>query len=256
MRTRRTAVMVLDRCAGEIPELAAVWFGEARYALVDLWADYLELRSRHSPSTSTGRSLPARSSKHSRPGPIKMPWDPGTTPLPGRHRHRMRRDDPPPPDRQHHDDHEIPRRPGAIARYRSRQSGLPTGLLGRFFGRAMESATAPANNRALAALDLSQPRTILEVGFGQGRTVAELVDAATASSASTPHQPWSPKPPPATAPHVGTVASRCSTATGPPSRSPMTAPTRRSPSTPSTSCPTPQRPSPISPASCDPAAPS
>jgi SAM-dependent methyltransferase len=66
-------------------------------------------------------------------------------------------------------------RPGAIARLRSRQSGLPTGLLGRFFGRAMESATAPANNRALAALDLSEPRTVLEVGFGQGRTVAELV---------------------------------------------------------------------------------
>ena len=65
-------------------------------------------------------------------------------------------------------------RPGAIARLRSRQSGLPTGLLGRFFGRAMESATAPANNRALAALDLSQPRTILEVGFGQGRTIADL----------------------------------------------------------------------------------
>ena len=54
-----------------------------------------------------------------------------------------------------------PGRPGAIARLRSRQSGLPTGLLGRFFGRAMESATAPANNRALAALDLSEPRTVL-----------------------------------------------------------------------------------------------
>ena len=70
---------------------------------------------------------------------------------------------------------EISVRPGAIARYRSRQSGLPTGLLGRLFGRAMESATGPANDRALAALDLDQPRTILDVGFGQGRTVAELV---------------------------------------------------------------------------------
>jgi len=45
MHARRTAIMVLDRCAGEIPELAAVWFGEGRYALVDLWKQYLELRA-------------------------------------------------------------------------------------------------------------------------------------------------------------------------------------------------------------------
>lgn len=44
MRSRRTAIMVLDRCAIEIPELAAMWFGEGRYALVDLWSGYLELR--------------------------------------------------------------------------------------------------------------------------------------------------------------------------------------------------------------------
>lgn len=66
-------------------------------------------------------------------------------------------------------------RPGFVDRLRSRQSGLPTGLLGRLIGRAMVSATAGANDRAVAALDLSEPRTVLDVGFGQGRTAANLL---------------------------------------------------------------------------------
>jgi SAM-dependent methyltransferase len=70
-----------------------------------------------------------------------------------------------------------PARPGYTGRLRSRQSGLPSGVLGRIFGRAMEGATARANDRALAMVDLSRPRTILEVGFGQGRTAAVLVRA-------------------------------------------------------------------------------
>jgi len=39
----------------------------------------------------------------------------------------------------------------------------------------MVGATADSNDRALAMPDLSQPRTVLEVGFGQGRTAAVLV---------------------------------------------------------------------------------
>jgi ubiquinone/menaquinone biosynthesis C-methylase UbiE len=39
----------------------------------------------------------------------------------------------------------------------------------------MEGATADSNDRALAMLDLSNTRTVLDVGFGQGRTVAVLV---------------------------------------------------------------------------------
>lgn len=66
-------------------------------------------------------------------------------------------------------------RPGAVARLRSRQSGLPTGVLGRIIGRAMVSATADSNDRALAALDLTEPSTVLEVGFGQGRTASNIV---------------------------------------------------------------------------------
>lgn len=69
----------------------------------------------------------------------------------------------------------ISTRPGVIGRLRSRQSGLPSGLLGRIFGRAMESTTADHNDQALALLDLSQPQTVLDIGFGQGRTAAVLV---------------------------------------------------------------------------------
>ena len=71
---------------------------------------------------------------------------------------------------------EVAVRPGVIGRVRSRQSGLPSGLLGRIFGRAIVSDTADANDRALAVLALDRPSTVLEIGFGQGRTAAVLLD--------------------------------------------------------------------------------
>jgi ubiquinone/menaquinone biosynthesis C-methylase UbiE len=71
---------------------------------------------------------------------------------------------------------EVAARPGVIGRVRSRQSGLPSGLLGRIFGRAMVRDTADANDRALSVLALDRPNTVLEVGFGQGRTAAVLLD--------------------------------------------------------------------------------
>jgi SAM-dependent methyltransferase len=69
-----------------------------------------------------------------------------------------------------------PRRPNAINRLRSRQAGLPTGLLGRFIGRVMVKDTATSNDRALELLELVGTETVLEVGFGQGRTVAKLLE--------------------------------------------------------------------------------
>jgi ubiquinone/menaquinone biosynthesis C-methylase UbiE len=69
------------------------------------------------------------------------------------------------------------RRPGLVGRLRSRQAGHPSGLLGHIVGRLMVKGTAGANDRALAHLDLTEPRTILDVGFGQGRTAAVLVRA-------------------------------------------------------------------------------
>jgi ubiquinone/menaquinone biosynthesis C-methylase UbiE len=66
-------------------------------------------------------------------------------------------------------------RPGLVGRFRSRQSGHPTGLIGRIFGRAMVKDTAAANDRAIELLDLHEPATVLEIGFGQGRTAAVLL---------------------------------------------------------------------------------
>jgi len=52
---------------------------------------------------------------------------------------------------------------------------MPTGLLGRIVGRAMVKDTAHANDRALAMLDIDRPCTVLDVGFGQGRSAAMLL---------------------------------------------------------------------------------
>lgn len=65
--------------------------------------------------------------------------------------------------------------PGWLGRFRSRQSGHPSGWVGRFFGRVMVTATAPANDRAIELLALDAPEVVLDVGCGQGRTLAELV---------------------------------------------------------------------------------
>ena len=66
--------------------------------------------------------------------------------------------------------------PGLIGRIRSRQAGHPSGLLGRIIGRAMVKDTAAANDRAVELLELGEPSTVLEVGYGQGRTAATLLD--------------------------------------------------------------------------------
>lgn len=67
-------------------------------------------------------------------------------------------------------------RPGLVGRYRSRQSGLPSGPVGRLFGRLMPRDTATANDHAIELLDVAPGATVLELGFGQGRTVQRLVE--------------------------------------------------------------------------------
>ena len=82
MHARRTAIMVLDRCAGEIPELTNIWFGEGRYALVDLWAAYLELRAT-AIATDVDRAILARTIVEIvTTWAVKMPWDRAPRPYP------------------------------------------------------------------------------------------------------------------------------------------------------------------------------
>jgi AcrR family transcriptional regulator len=82
MHARRTAIMVLDRCAGEMPELTDVWFGEGRYALVDLWSAYLELRAT-AIAADVDRAILARTIVEIiTTWAVKMPWDRAPRPYP------------------------------------------------------------------------------------------------------------------------------------------------------------------------------
>ena len=67
--------------------------------------------------------------------------------------------------------------PGLIGRIRSRQAGRPSGVLGRIIGRAMVAHTAGANDMAIELLGVDAGASVLEIGFGQGRTVERLVAA-------------------------------------------------------------------------------
>jgi ubiquinone/menaquinone biosynthesis C-methylase UbiE len=65
------------------------------------------------------------------------------------------------------------RRPAFIAR----QSRRPTGLVGRLLVRLMANETAAFNREVIAALGAVDAECVLEIGFGHGRTLAELGDA-------------------------------------------------------------------------------
>jgi len=66
------------------------------------------------------------------------------------------------------------RRPAFIAR----QSSRPTGLVGRILGAIMARETGAANRAAVRALAVAPNDRVLEVGYGHGRTVELLADAA------------------------------------------------------------------------------
>jgi AcrR family transcriptional regulator len=81
MTRHRTALMVLDRCAAEIPELTSTWYLTGRYAIVDLWTDYLASRG---PQLSPGhRAVLARSIVELiTTWAVKISWDPAPRPYP------------------------------------------------------------------------------------------------------------------------------------------------------------------------------
>jgi AcrR family transcriptional regulator len=82
MHARRTAIMVLDRCAAEIPGLATVWFGDGRYALVDLWTEYLRLRRTAIADTVDAEILARTIVEIITTWAVKMPWDRAPRPYP------------------------------------------------------------------------------------------------------------------------------------------------------------------------------
>lgn len=64
------------------------------------------------------------------------------------------------------------RRPEFLAR----QGRCPTGLLGAVVGRIMAHETARENAAAVDLLNLGSTDHVLEVGFGHGRTLGEIVN--------------------------------------------------------------------------------
>jgi ubiquinone/menaquinone biosynthesis C-methylase UbiE len=65
------------------------------------------------------------------------------------------------------------RRPDFIAR----QSGNPSGVLGRIIAWIMARETADLNQRAVELLRLQPTDHVLEIGFGHGRTVQRIAAA-------------------------------------------------------------------------------
>lgn len=82
MHARRIAIMVLDRCAAEVPELAATWFGDGRYVVVDLWAEYLAFRSSALSNTVDTAVLARTIVELITLWAVKMPWDRAPRPYP------------------------------------------------------------------------------------------------------------------------------------------------------------------------------
>ena len=64
------------QAGAEVPELAGSWYESGRYALVDLWRDYLDQRSAHI-GTAVDRDVLARTIVELITlWAVKMPWDP------------------------------------------------------------------------------------------------------------------------------------------------------------------------------------
>jgi AcrR family transcriptional regulator len=82
MAEHRVRIMVLDRCASELGELAGEWYESGRYAMVDLWIDYLSQRSANvEPGVDhevLGRTIVETITVWA----VKMPWDPAPHPYP------------------------------------------------------------------------------------------------------------------------------------------------------------------------------
>lgn len=70
------------------------------------------------------------------------------------------------------------RRPAFIAR----QSSKPTGAVGRVLAWIMARETASLNDRAVEVLSVQPTDKVLEVGFGHGRTIEQIVKLATEGS--------------------------------------------------------------------------
>lgn len=73
---RRVTVMVLDRCAREIPVITGDWYVDGRYALVDLWTAYLAQLGGHLRPTAHPEVIARTIVELTTTWAVKMPWEP------------------------------------------------------------------------------------------------------------------------------------------------------------------------------------
>lgn len=76
MARHRIRIMVLDRCATELPALAAEWHEAGRYSIVDLWVEYLSTNAEHVGSDVDVEILARTIVELITLWAVKMPWDP------------------------------------------------------------------------------------------------------------------------------------------------------------------------------------
>lgn len=78
--SHRTRIMVLDRCAPELPMLSGDWYEQGRYALVDLWFEYLRGQQTHLEDGRDIAVLARTIVELLALWAVKMPWDPAPRP--------------------------------------------------------------------------------------------------------------------------------------------------------------------------------
>lgn len=64
-----------------------------------------------------------------------------------------------------------------LAKVAARQSSRPQGALGRLWGPLLDRSTQTANRHALEALALRGDDDLLEIGFGGGRLLSQILDS-------------------------------------------------------------------------------
>jgi AcrR family transcriptional regulator len=82
MATHRVRIMVLDRCAPELPTLAGDWYEQGRYALVDLWSQHLAYHDSYVDPELDRDALARTIVELITLWAVKMPWDPAPRPYP------------------------------------------------------------------------------------------------------------------------------------------------------------------------------
>jgi AcrR family transcriptional regulator len=82
LERHRIQIMVLDRCAPELPKLAGDWYEAGRYALVDMWTTYLAQRTEHITDVVDQDVLARTIVELITLWAVKMPWDPAPRPYP------------------------------------------------------------------------------------------------------------------------------------------------------------------------------